>query len=125
MTRVLGIDHFQLAAPPGCEPEARRFFGELLGLSELEKPAPLKARGGVWFAAGTQQLHVGVDPDFAPALKAHPALRVPAGELVLVAARLEGAGAEVRWDEDLPGYDRFYTRDPWGNRLEFIASRSS
>jgi catechol 2,3-dioxygenase-like lactoylglutathione lyase family enzyme len=125
MTRVLGIDHVQLAAPPGCETEARRFFGELLGLSELDKPAALADRGGVWFAAGTEQLHVGVDPDFAPALKAHPALRMPPGELEALAARLVGAGAEVLWEEGIPGYERFHTTDPWGNRLEFIARRSS
>jgi catechol 2,3-dioxygenase-like lactoylglutathione lyase family enzyme len=124
MTRVLGIDHCQLAAPAGCEPEARRFFGELLGLSELEKPAALAERGGVWFAAGAQQLHVGVDREFSPAVKAHPALRVRPGELETLAERLLAAGAEVLWDQDLPGADRFYTTDPWGNRLELIATAS-
>ena len=73
---LAGIDHVQLAAPPGCEDEARRFFGELLGLEEVEKPEPLRARGGVWFRVGAQQLHVGVDPAFAPARKAHPAFAV-------------------------------------------------
>jgi catechol-2,3-dioxygenase len=124
-THVLGIDHCQLAAPPGCETDARRFFGELLGLCELEKPAALAERGGVWFAAGTQQLHIGVDPDFAPAVKAHPALRVQPGELQSLATRLLAAGAEVVWGEDLSGSERFHTRDPWGNRLEMIASRSA
>ena len=71
-----GIDHVQLAAPPGCEAEARRFFGELLGLEELEKPESLRARGGVWFRVGAQQLHIGVEPEFAPARKAHPAFAV-------------------------------------------------
>ena len=71
------LDHVQVAAPPGCEPEARRFYGQLLGLVELEKPAPLRARGGVWFAlGGGAQLHIGVEDPFAPARKAHPALRV-------------------------------------------------
>jgi hypothetical protein len=71
--RVLALDHIQLAAPPGCEEAARRFFGELLGLEEIPKPEPIRARGGVWFRAGTHELHIGVEPDFAPARKAHPA----------------------------------------------------
>src|SRR5262249_42962426 len=73
---VVGLDHVQLAAPPGCEDEARRFFGRLLGLSELEKPKALRARGGVWFALGEQQLHVGVEEPRAPARKAHLAFAV-------------------------------------------------
>jgi catechol 2,3-dioxygenase-like lactoylglutathione lyase family enzyme len=124
MTHVLGIDHCQLAAPPGCEAEARRFFGELLGLSEVKKPDVLAGRGGVWFAAGAQQLHVGVDQQFAPAVKAHPALRVRPADLESLAVRLLAAGAEVLWEEDLGGSQRFHTRDPWGNRLEMIAYRS-
>lgn len=67
------LDHVQLAAPRGCESEARRFFGELLGLPEVEKPESLKARGGAWFQVGSQQLHIGVEEPFAPARKAHPA----------------------------------------------------
>ncbi|HEY1277408.1 MAG TPA: VOC family protein [Thermoleophilaceae bacterium] len=117
-----GLDHVQVAAPPGCEAQARRFFGELLGLPELEKPAPLRARGGVWFRVGAQQLHVGVTDDFAPARKAHPAFRVRPGELDRLAARLEAAGAEVRWDDALDGARRFYTEDAWGNRIELIAA---
>ena len=70
---MLAIDHIQLAAPPGCEEAARRFFGELLGLEEIPKPEPIRARGGVWFRVGAHELHIGVDPDFAPARKAHPA----------------------------------------------------
>ena len=64
---LAGIDHVQLAAPPDCEAEARRFFGDLLGLEEVDKPDPLRARGGVWFRVGTQQLHVGVVQAFTPA----------------------------------------------------------
>ena len=117
---VCGIDHVQVAAPAGCEPAARRFYGELLGLVELEKPAALRARGGAWFACGAQQLHVGVQEPFAPATKAHPALRVQAAELDGLAARLRAAGHEVRWEDDIPGVRRFHTADPWGNRLELL-----
>jgi catechol 2,3-dioxygenase-like lactoylglutathione lyase family enzyme len=119
---IVGLDHVQVAAPPGCEAEARAFYGRLLGLPELEKPAALAARGGAWFACGAQQLHVGVAPDFTPAVKAHPALAVGgAAELDALAERLTGAGAPVHWDDELPGVARFYTEDPWGNRLELLA----
>jgi catechol 2,3-dioxygenase-like lactoylglutathione lyase family enzyme len=120
---LLELDHVQLAAPTGCEDEARRFFGDLLGLPELEKPGPLRSRGGVWFAlGGGGQLHVGVEESFAPALKAHPAFRLSGGELDELAQRLETAGKHVEWDDSLPGARRFYTADPWGNRLELVAS---
>lgn len=122
---VPALDHVQVAAPPGCGPAARRFYGEMLGLSELAKPKPLRARGGVWFALGTGQLHVGVEDPFRPAHKAHPALRyldVPA--LESLAARLQAAGVTVRWDAELGGVRRFYTEDPWGNRLELLAPGS-
>jgi hypothetical protein len=115
------LDHVQLAAPPGCEPAARRFFGELLELAEMEKPAALQSAGGVWFALDAAQLHVGVDASFAPAAKGHPALRVTPGRLDELAARLTRAGAPVTWDVRLPGHRRFFTADPWGNRLELLA----
>jgi catechol 2,3-dioxygenase-like lactoylglutathione lyase family enzyme len=111
------LDHVQVAAPPGCEADARRFYGELLGLTEVEKPEPLRARGGVWF----EQLHVGVEKEFTPARKAHPALRVD--DLDALAGRLEAAGERVQWDESLPGVRRFYTADPWGNRVELLEHR--
>lgn len=113
----------QVAAPRGCEAEARQFFGELLGLTEVEKPPPLRARGGVWFQAGHQQLHVGVEEPFSPAEKAHPALRVRPGALDEFAARLKAAGVEVLWDDALDDIQRFYAEDPWGNRIEFLATR--
>ena len=94
---VLGLDHVQVAAPSGCEPAARRFYGELLGMTELAKPAALQARGGAWFACGAHQLHVGIHESFAPATKAHPALRVSATEFDALAARLRAAGHEVSW----------------------------
>jgi catechol 2,3-dioxygenase-like lactoylglutathione lyase family enzyme len=118
---IEGLDHVQVAAPPGCEAEARAFYGRLLGLQELEKPPALAARGGAWFACGAQQLHVGIAQDFAPATKAHPALTVTsAADLDALAERLTSAGAPVHWDDELPGVARFYTEDPWGNRLELL-----
>ena len=114
---VEGLDHVQLACPRGGEGEARRFYGGLLGLSEIEKPEPLRSRGGVWFECGAQQLHLGVEEPFAPARKAHPALLVESVDaLEALGARL----GEVTWDSDLPGYRRFYVADPFGNRLELL-----
>lgn len=117
---ILGIDHVQLAAPPGCEEEARRFFTEVLGLTEVEKPSSLAIRGGVWFAAGEQQIHVGVEEGFVPASKAHPALLLGPGGLEDMAGRLAKDGAPVTWDEELAPLRRLYTSDPWGNRIELI-----
>jgi catechol 2,3-dioxygenase-like lactoylglutathione lyase family enzyme len=122
------LDHVQVAAPPGCEAQARAFYGAVLGLEEIAKPEPLRARGGVWFRIGDgRQLHVGVDPAFVPARKAHPAFAVD--DLDALAARL----GDVTWDDDSPGVGglaadassprvrRFYASDPFGNRLEFLA----
>jgi catechol 2,3-dioxygenase-like lactoylglutathione lyase family enzyme len=121
---VLGLDHVQLAAPPGCEAQARGFYGDVLGLPEVAKPRSLEGRGGVWFSLGVQELHVGVEEPFSPARKAHPALRVEPAELDAVAERLAAAGAKVAWDDLLPGVRRFYTEDPWGNRVELLAGAS-
>lgn len=114
---VTGIDHVQVAAPPGCEPEARAFYGALLGLEELPKPEPLAARGGCWFRAGGQELHVGVESPFTPARKAHPGLVVE--DLDALAERLRGEGIDVAYDETIPATKRFHAADPFGNRLEF------
>ena len=115
---IAGIDHVQLAAPAGCEDEARAFFGELLGLPELRKPEALAARGGVWFACGGgQELHVGVEDGFSPARKAHPAFRVE--NIEALGQRLDEAGIARRGDDTIPGVVRFYADDPFGNRLEF------
>ncbi|HET9719038.1 MAG TPA: VOC family protein [Solirubrobacteraceae bacterium] len=119
---IEGLDHVQVAAPPGCEAEARRFYGDLLGLTELEKPESLQRRGGVWFAVGAQQLHVGVEAPFTPARKAHPALRVRPGSLDSLAARLEAAGVTVAWDGEIAGVRRFFSADPWGNRIELLVA---
>jgi catechol 2,3-dioxygenase-like lactoylglutathione lyase family enzyme len=113
---ILGIDHVQVAAPRGCEAEARAFYGGLLGLEEVPKPEPLLARGGCWFRAGAHELHVGVEAPFAPARKAHPGFVVD--DLAALAARLRAEGIEVTPDETIPGIERAYVADPFGNRLE-------
>ena len=104
--------------PAGCEEAARAFYGAALGLREIPKPASLAARGGVWYAVGDLQLHLGVAADFSPAKKAHPAFR--AADPASVAAKLQEGGFAVRWDSALPGRSRFYTDDPFGNRIEII-----
>ena len=114
---VTDIDHVQIAAPKECEEQARSFFGGLLGLDEIEKPEPLRFRGGCWFRVGSRQLHIGVEERFQPAAKAHPAFAVR--DIESLFARLQTAGIECSWDGTLGGVRRFYARDPWGNRLEF------
>jgi hypothetical protein len=117
-----GIDHVQIAAPPGCEASARDFFGCILQLEEIEKPEPLRSRGGCWFKVGKTQLHVGVEQAFHPAAKAHPAFSVI--DIDALFARFEREGVQCTWDEALDGIRRFYASDPWGNRLEFTEPTS-
>ncbi|MFD7994464.1 VOC family protein [Streptomyces mexicanus] len=112
------IDHVQLAAPPGSEDRLRAYYADALGMTEIPKPPVLAARGGCWFQAGAVQLHLGIEEDFRPAHKAHPGLRVT--DIEAYAARLAAHGAPVTWDDDLPGHRRFSSRDPVGNRLEFL-----
>lgn len=112
------IDHVQLAMPPGREADAVGFFAELVGMTEIVKPEPLRARGGCWFACGAVQLHLGVEDPFTPQRQAHPAFAVD--ELDGLADRLTTNGHAVRWDQAVPGRRRFYTDDPFGNRIEFI-----
>jgi catechol 2,3-dioxygenase-like lactoylglutathione lyase family enzyme len=114
---VIDIDHIQIAAPQGCEWQARKFFGGLLGLEELAKPESLASRGGCWFRVGSRQLHIGVEENFQPARKAHPAFSV--SNLDALFESLKAAGANPVWDEALDGVRRFFAQDPWGNRLEF------
>jgi catechol 2,3-dioxygenase-like lactoylglutathione lyase family enzyme len=121
---IVAVDHVQVAAPAGCERDARRFYGDLLGLEEIEKPPALAARGGCWFRAGAQELHVGVADTFTPATKAHPGLLVgSAGSLRGIADRLREAGVEVTWADEgeIQGRIRFHAADPWGNRVELLA----
>lgn len=113
-----GIDHIQLAAPAGCEEKARTFFGSILGMEEIEKPESLKKNGGVWFRCGNQELHIGVEEDFNPARKAHPAFYIE--YLQYLRDHLEKHDVQVKTDNRLPGYRRFYATDPFGNRLEFL-----
>lgn len=112
------LHHVQLAIPPGGEDAARAYYAGVLGLSEIDKPAALRARGGCWFAGGGVEFHLGVQPDFQPAAKAHPGVVVDG--LDELAATLENAGRMVRWDPDFPGHRRFYSADDHGNRLEFL-----
>jgi catechol 2,3-dioxygenase-like lactoylglutathione lyase family enzyme len=116
--RFLGLDHVQLAAPPGCEEEARRFFHGILGMKEVPKPDNLRKRGGVWFQCGPQTVHIGIETPFVPAKKAHPAFLVE--NLDNLRERLEAADIAVRVNEEIPGVKRFFVDDPFGNRLEFM-----
>jgi catechol 2,3-dioxygenase-like lactoylglutathione lyase family enzyme len=115
---MLAIDHVQIAMPVGGEAAARDFFGGLLGLAELRKPDELAARGGCWFAVNGLQLHLGVEVDFRPARKAHVALRTDA--LADLRLRLLAGGFEAQDDTPVDGHARFFTADPFGNRIEFI-----
>ncbi|MBC2903820.1 VOC family protein [Streptomyces cupreus] len=115
---ITALDHVQLAAPPGSEDRLRVYYTDVLGMTEIPKPPALAARGGCWFQAGVVQLHLGIEEDFRPARKAHPGLRVAGIESY--GARLRAHGAEVQWDEELPGHRRFFSYDPVGNRIEFL-----
>ncbi|MET8487824.1 VOC family protein [Streptomyces tendae] len=115
---ITGVDHVQLATPPGAEDALRAFYTGVLGMTEIPKPPALAARGGCWFQAGTAQLHLGVETGFRPARKAHPGLRVTG--IDAYAARLEAHGTPVTWNDDLPGHRRFHCADPVGNRLELL-----
>jgi catechol 2,3-dioxygenase-like lactoylglutathione lyase family enzyme len=120
---VLGFDHVQLAAPRGGEAAARSFYGALLGMEELPKPEAIRARGGVWFRAGPQELHIGVEEPFAPARKAHPGLIV--SDLGSVRARLAEAGHEPEDNDAIEGVRRLFVHDPFGNRLELRQASTS
>jgi catechol 2,3-dioxygenase-like lactoylglutathione lyase family enzyme len=115
----LGTHHVQLAAPAGSEPLMREFYAGLLGLTEIPKPAVLAARGGAWFLGPGLEIHIGIEEDFRPARKAHPGVLV--ADLDVLADRLRAAGHQVRPDDLLPGYRRFYVDDPVGNRLELLS----
>src|SRR5690349_16813609 len=117
-TGLPGLHHVQIAIPPGEEDAARHFYGDMLGLMEIEKPENLRARGGVWFETATLQVHLGVDAAFRPAQKAHVAFQV--ANLEELRLRLSANGFAAVVDEPLPGYARFYVSDPFGNRIELM-----
>ena len=112
------LHHVQLAIPVGGEDAARPFYADALGMAEVDKPAALAARGGCWFRGSGCEVHLGVEADFRPARKAHPALLVDG--LDALAGRLGEHGVQVRWDDEFPGHRRFYADDPFGNRIEFL-----
>ncbi len=114
---VLGLDHVQLAIPAGGEDSARDFYAGVLGMREVAKPANLSPQG-CWFESGSLNLHLGVDPDFRPARKAHPALLVD--DLAQVEAALVKAGYPIKSDKPIEGYQRVFSQDPFGNRIELM-----
>ncbi len=118
MGHLTGIDHVQLAMPVGAEAQARQFYSGVLGLAEIPKPAPLAVRGGVWFQCGGAQLHLGADPEFQAAKKAHPALLV--ADFAVFSAVLAGHGVPLKAEEVVAGRQRATLFDPFGNRLELI-----
>lgn len=116
---VVGLHHVQLAMSVGGEERAVEFYEGILGIPQVSKPPHLAARGGCWFESEGVRLHLGVETDFKPARKAHPALIVT--DLASMRSRLVESNVEVVDDEPLPGFQRFYAFDPFGNRIEFLA----
>jgi catechol 2,3-dioxygenase-like lactoylglutathione lyase family enzyme len=117
---LVALDHVQLAMPPGVEADAaaEAFYCGVLGLERIPKPEPLAGRGGCWFRHGQVEVHLGVESEFHPARKAHPAFLVQ--HLDPLVDRIEASGRSFRWDDDLPGVRRGYVDDPFGNRVELI-----
>ena len=117
--KILSIDHVQLAMPAGEEEKARAFYVELLGFIEIPKPVQLAKRGGAWFQSGSVQLHLGVETDFRPARKAHPAFLVD--DLDVLIAKVETSGYQIEPSQPpLEGYKRVHVFDPFGNRIELM-----
>ena len=112
---IVRIEHVQLAIPPGGEERARAFYAGVLGLVEIPKPAVMAVRGGMWFEGG---IHLGIEPDMRPSVKAHPALLID--DLEALVARLVAAGCEWKPSDEIPGTERGHTKDPFGNRIELI-----
>jgi len=112
------IDHVQLAAPKGSEEAARKFFRDILGFEEIEKPKELQKRGGAWFAFGNVQIHIGIEEPFIPAKKAHPAFEIE--NINELKVHLIENGIDIVEDNNLPGANRFYVNDPFGNRMEVL-----
>ncbi|QOY34924.1 VOC family protein [Anaerobacillus isosaccharinicus] len=112
------IDHVQLAAPKGSEEKAREFFQGILCLTEIEKPEELKKRGGVWFQFANSQIHIGIEEPFTPAKKAHPAFEIE--NIEELKRHLNVNGIDYIVDRNLPGVNRIYINDPFGNRIELL-----
>jgi catechol 2,3-dioxygenase-like lactoylglutathione lyase family enzyme len=121
--RVRRLDHVLLAMPAGKESEARKFYRDILGIPEAVKPPDLAGRGGCWFENGELKIHLGVEKDFIPARKAHPALLVD--DLAALKAALLKAGCPVAHDVPLEGYDRIFVDDPFGNRIELLEVKAA
>ena len=115
---IKALHHVQLAMPVGREADARAFYCDVLGMTEKPKPEHLAKRGGAWFVAGSAEVHLGVEDDFRAAKKAHPALLVD--DLRATIEQCTKAGFEITRDKPLPGYDRAYVNDPFGNRIELL-----
>ena len=115
------LHHVQVSCPQGGEDAARRFYGVALEIPEVAKPPVLAARGGCWFRGDAVEVHVGVEAAFVPAQKAHPAFLVD--DIDTVATQVSAAGFPVTWDDDFPGYRRFYSVDGNGNRVEILGDR--
>ena len=120
---VTAIDHVQLAMPAGKEAEARGFYEGVLGIPEVPKPPNLAKRGGCWFERGALKVHLGVENDFHPARKAHPAFLTD--DLSALKAHLVAAGYPLQTDEPLEGYERIYLNDPFGNRIELMQPKAA
>lgn len=116
--KILGLDHIQIAMPVGEEALARSYYGELLGLIEVDKPINLAGRGGLWFENGDLKVHLGVDAQFVPAKKAHPGFRVV--DLDSFSKQLQAHGFNVEDAKQIPGFRRIFTVDPFGNKVEFL-----
>ena len=115
---IEAFEHVQLAMPEGQEDSARSFYRDLLGMTEVPKPRELAKRGGAWFEVGTVRIHLGVEHDFRAARKAHPAFLI--SNIDEFATQLREADCDLTIDTNLPGFKRFYTNDPFGNRIEFM-----
>jgi len=121
--RVCRLDHVLLAMPEGRESDAREFYRGILGIPEAVKPAGLAARGGCWFEDGELKVHLGVEKNFMPARKAHPAFIVD--DLAGLEAALRTAGYAIAYDEQLDGYNRLFVNDPFGNRIELMQVKTA
>ena len=117
--KIISIDHVQIAMPAGGEEKARAFYASLLGFTEIPKPPDLAKRGGAWFQSGNVQLHLGVENDFHPARKAHPAFIVDDLDAWVEKVQLAGYTTDTS-QPPLDGYKRAHIFDPFGNRIELM-----